>query len=279
MAKLDEAIAESIIHGVREDGSVLTAIRFPVDGAKRSEWPWIVYATDSDGTPIKAVQPALIDQTGHPRYQPLCDTEELRILDNGNVEWQQGYYLPESPVTTLEPELVPVPNQSERTTEAIIAMREPESEVPEEANVFQVATTIERTTPSHTQKIIAQQINLSNAYYKMVGSQSQQSFTLAFRIAVMGAILFALCLVVIALPFSNTGMAYIGIIASAIIQVVAGLSYLYNKASAQLGRFQIYLDRINRAAISHAMCDELEDPVQKQGMVLNIVQELLKKDG
>ncbi len=205
MAKLDEAIAESIIHGVREDGSVLTAIRFPVDGAKRSEWPWIVYATDSDGTPIKAVQPALIDQTGHPRYQPLCDTEELRILDNGNIEWQQGYYLPESPVTTLEPELVPVPNQSERTTEAIIAMREPESEVPEEANVFQVATTIERTTPSHTQKIIAQQINLSNAYYKMVGSQSQQSFTLAFRIAVMGAILFALCLVVIALPFPIQG--------------------------------------------------------------------------
>ena len=40
-----------------------------------------------------------------------------------------------------------------------------------------------------------------------------------------------------------------------------------------------HIDRINRAAISHAMCDELEDPVQKQGMVLNFVQELLKKDG
>jgi hypothetical protein len=279
MAKLDEAFVESIIHGVRDDGSVVTAIRFPVDGAKRSEWPWMVYVTDSDGTPIKTVQPALIDQTGHPRYQPLYATEDLRILDNGNIEWQRGYHLPvpELLVAPPEPEITPVP--TERTTEAITVVREPEPESPAQADVFQVATTIERTTPSHTQKIIAQQINLSNAYYKMVGSQSQQSFNLAFRIAVMGAILFALCLVVIALPFSNTGMAYIGIIASAIIQVVAGLSYLYNKASSQLGRFQIYLDRINRAAISHAMCDELEDPVQKQGMVLNIVQELLKKDG
>jgi hypothetical protein len=279
MVTLDEALTEPIIHALREDGSVLTAIRIPVEGARRSEWPWMVYVTDSDGTPIKAAQPSLIDQSGHPRYHRLYATEELRALEIGNSEWQQGYHLPGSPVIPTEPELAPVSTAPERTTDEMPVLREQALEASAQDEVSQVARTIERTSPSHTQKIIAQQINLSTAYYKMVGNQSQQSFDLAFRIAVMGAILFALSLVDIALPFTKTEPATIGLVASAIIQIVAGLSYLYNKASGQLARFQTYLDRINRAAISHAMCDELEDPVKKQEMVLSIVQELLKKDG
>jgi len=83
------------------------------------------------------------------------------------------------------------------------------------------------------------------------------------------------------IPFSkgdSTLVGSIGIVASCIVEVIGGLSFLYNKASIQFAHFHLFLDRINRATIAHAMCDGIKEESRKQEQVIIVLQELLKED-
>jgi hypothetical protein len=114
-----------------------------------------------------------------------------------------------------------------------------------------------------------------------VNTQSKQSFELARTLVYIGAGIFGVSMFAFLVPISRgdtTIVSSIGIVASAIVSGIGGLSFLYNKASVQLARFHLFLDRINRASIAHAMCDSIKDGDKRQEQIITIIQSLLKDD-
>ncbi len=260
MPTFDEVSAFDSVHAKNVDGSILTAIRIPADGKRRNEWPWIVLEGDSDGTPVKDTITTLVDENGHAMYRKLYSTDELRTHWEG-AEWNKGYFFPKPPPST-EPvitpmfETVPSPVPSTPITDEVPNVRKPEDTkepsedsmeppikqrrqqkrlTPEEiANqINEVAASIAERSPSYTQQIIAEQVQLGGTYYSQVATQSQQSFDLARLLTVIGAILFVTSMVVMIIPFANgntTVVGSLGVIVAGIVEAVAGLSFLYNKA-------------------------------------------------
>jgi hypothetical protein len=289
MPTFDEVSVFDAIHAKRDDESILIAIRIPVDGKRRAEWPWFVLESDSDGTPVKDTTTNLVDQTGHQIYRKLFSTEELRTHWD-TAEWQRGLYPPLSSSTSPTAGNQSMLSKSgeveatlEDALESAVQQRQQRKLTPEDIpnQINAAATPIARRSPSYTQRIIAEQVQLGATYYEQVAVQSRQSFDLARLLTVIGAILFVVAMGVMIIPFANgntTVVGSLGVVTSGVVEAVAGLSFLYNKASAQFARFHIFLDRINRASLSHTMCNELEDQAKKQEMMVNIIQELLKKD-
>ncbi len=148
-------------------------------------------------------------------------------------------------------------------------------------DVEAIASDIEKKTTSHIEKIAINQIRLGNGFYKNVNTQSKQSFDLARFLVLIGAGIFVVSIIAFIIPFSTgntTVVGSVGIIKSCIIETIGGLSFLYNKASVQLAHFHLFLDRINRASIAHAMCDNIKDENRKQEQLILVVQELLRDD-
>ncbi|MBA2682446.1 MAG: hypothetical protein H0U76_29150 [Ktedonobacteraceae bacterium] len=69
----------------------------------------------------------------------------------------------------------------------------------------------------------------------------------------------------------------IGSFISLIIELMAGLNFLYDRATKQFARFHLYLDRIIRASIAHVMAEDLEDK-DKLEAIQKIVDNLLRED-
>jgi hypothetical protein len=148
-------------------------------------------------------------------------------------------------------------------------------------DVEAIASDIEKKTTSHIEKIAINQIRLGNGFYKNVNTQSKQSFDLARFLVLIGAGIFVVSIIAFIIPFSTgntTVVGSVGIITSCIIETIGGLSFLYNKASVQFAHFHLFLDRINRASIAHAMCDNIKDENRKQEQLILVVQELLRDD-
>lgn len=148
-------------------------------------------------------------------------------------------------------------------------------------DVEAIASDIEKKTTSHIEKIAMNQIRLGNGYYKNVNTQSKQSFDLARLLVIIGAGIFVVSMIAFLIPFSKgntTVVSGIGIAASAIVELIGGLSFLYNKASVQFAHFHLFLDRINRASIAHAMCDSIKEEDRRQEQIILVVQSLLKDD-
>jgi hypothetical protein len=240
-------------------------------------------------------------------YRKLYSSDEVRTHWQ-DAEWNKGPFFPTPPLPTdpaSTSEAVPPSDPSPPVTEEGSNVKKPEDtkEPPEDSmelpikqrrqqkrltpeeianQISEVAASIAERTPSYTQKIIAEQVQLGGTYYSQVATQSQQSFDLARMLSIIGAVLFVASMVVMIIPFANgntTVVGSLGVVVAGIVEAVAGLSFLYNKASAQFARFHIFLDRINRASLCHTMCNELEDQGKKQEIMVNIIQELLKKDG
>src|SRR6266566_2190297 len=148
-------------------------------------------------------------------------------------------------------------------------------------DVEAIASDIEKKTTSHIEKIALNQIRIGNGYYRNVNTQSKQSFDLARFLIFIGAGIFVVSMIAFIIPFSTgntTLVGSIGIIASCIVEFIGGLSFLYNKASVQFACFHLFLDRINRASIAHAMCDSIKDENRRQEQLILVVQELLRED-
>jgi hypothetical protein len=140
---------------------------------------------------------------------------------------------------------------------------------------------IAQETNDQTTKIISAQTINSNEYYRNVVEQSRKSFNLSVGLVIVGLIIFSLSMGTLLLPIAQgkIQVTIVGILASAITETVASLSFLYNKASDQFTRFHLFLDRNNRAAIAHAMCNGIKDEARKQEMIILIIQDIMKNVG
>jgi len=143
-----------------------------------------------------------------------------------------------------------------------------------ERHIKTTAAAIAERTPSETQKIIINQVELSAGFYQEVGVQSHDSFRLSLWLAAAGGVIFFLTIVAAILISwfrgDGTPITWIGTIAAVITEVLAAMNRLYNQASDQFAAFQVDLDRINRSAISYAMISEdafeKKTPVQQEGI-------------
>jgi hypothetical protein len=146
-------------------------------------------------------------------------------------------------------------------------------------NIQAAAAEVAKRTSEHTMAIISEQVELGAAYYQNVVVQSEQSFNLARWLTLVGAGIFVISMVMLLIPTARGNTVPVGItgtIASAIVEVIAGLSFLYNKASEQFARFHLFLDRTNRASIAHAMCNSIKDEAKRQELIVSIIQEIMK---
>ena len=137
---------------------------------------------------------------------------------------------------------------------------------------------IAQETNDQTTKIISAQTINGNEYYKNVVEQSRKSFNLSIGLVIVGLVIFSISIVVLLLPIAQgkIQVTVAGIIATTITEAVAGFSFLYNKASEQFTRFHIFLDRNNRAAIAHAMCNGIKEESRKQEIIISIIQDIMK---
>lgn len=149
-----------------------------------------------------------------------------------------------------------------------------------EQQIKSTAAEIAQRTPNPTQKVIALQVELGGGTYRQVAEQSQLSFRLSFWLVIAGAVLFIGTMATVAIPFAsgNTSLiGTVGTVATIIVETVAGLNFLYNKATRQLAEFQVYLDRINRASICYSMADDLDKKSkEQQELITHIIHTLLQ---
>ncbi|HLZ80007.1 MAG TPA: hypothetical protein VKP04_00095 [Ktedonobacteraceae bacterium] len=150
-----------------------------------------------------------------------------------------------------------------------------------EQRIKTTAAEIEARTPSQTQKIIINQVELGSGFYGEVGAQSRESFRLSLWLAVAGAVIFFLTLVAVVIISLFRGESMLvtiaGSAAAAITEILAAGNRLYNQTSRQLAAFQVDLDRINRSSISYAMISEeaFEKKTQEQrDAILKVVDAL-----
>jgi peptidoglycan hydrolase CwlO-like protein len=143
------------------------------------------------------------------------------------------------------------------------------------------ASAIAERTPSETQKIIANQVELGADFYEEVGAQSHESFHLSLWLTIAGGCIFFLTVaatVLVTLVRGNGALiSIIGSAAAALTEGLAASNRLYNQASQQFAAFQVDLDRINRSSIGYAMVseDEFEKKTPKQQeAIIKIVESL-----
>ncbi|HEY4387001.1 MAG TPA: hypothetical protein VGN34_21300 [Ktedonobacteraceae bacterium] len=138
-----------------------------------------------------------------------------------------------------------------------------------------IASSITERTPSETQKIIANQIELGAGFYQEVGVQSHESFRLSLWLAAAGGGIFFLTMLATVLVTLFRGdsvlITIIGSIATALTEGLAASNRLYNQASQQFANFHVDLDRINRSSICYAMLSEeafeKKKPKQQEAIV------------
>ncbi|MBO0781603.1 MAG: hypothetical protein J2P37_22510, partial [Ktedonobacteraceae bacterium] len=142
---------------------------------------------------------------------------------------------------------------------------------------------IAERTPSETQKIIANQVELGAGYYEQVGVQSHESFRLSLWLTVAGGGIFLITMiatVLITLEQGNsTLITILGSVAAALTELLAASNRLYNHASKQFADFQVDLNRINCASISYAIVSDegFEKKTEKQqDTIIKIIDALLR---
>lgn len=306
MSQLEEVLQENVIHAVRSDGAKLLVMKVQ----DSTEPPiWEVLTIDKDGQIAKDGMMTLdVDQQAV--YRKTFTTEQLRnVAKVGDyVEWQPGFlprkgdeqqYTLEEQKDQFEGQIAEQQRQIEeqladaRTRlDAMItsAKRSITAKIghlpritPEEVEqqIKRTAAEIAQRSPSHTQKIIAYQVELSGGHYVQVAEQSRLSFRLSIWLVIVGAILFGATVVAVIVPFASGNTSLIGTlgtIASVLVESVAGFSFLYNRATRQLAEFQVYLDRINRASICHAMTDEFDKKSKEQQELITMIIQALMRD-
>lgn len=152
-----------------------------------------------------------------------------------------------------------------------------------EQRIKSTAAAIAERTPSETQKIIANQVELGTEFYKEVGIQSHESFHLSLWLTIAGGCIFfltvAATVLVTLLQGNSTLITIIGTSAAAITEGLAASNRLYNQASRQFADFQIDLDRINRSSICYAIISEEgfeKKAPEQQETIIKIIDTLLQ---
>ncbi len=313
MSAIEELLHEHSLQSVRSDGSQMIALetgRTETD----SEWEFLIVRKDghvsNDGTLIlptgeKAVLRKIYSNA---RLQEIATLHDF-------VEWRPCVLeeRPDERVLQLQDQLQEIKTQYETTDKQLQALREKyatankdledaktkikdlttlnASQKRKERTVWRdaeqrvrtVASEIEARTPSETQKIIVNQVELGAGFYGEVGAQSRESFRLSLWLAAAGGVIFLLTVLATVLISlfrgESTPITWIGSIAAVLTEGMAAVNRLYNQASRQFADFQVDLDRINRSSISYAMVSEeaFEKKTEKQQEgILKVVETLLQ---
>jgi hypothetical protein len=305
MPKIDELLQEHSLHSVRSDGSQMIVLE---TGKSATDSEWEVLYVNKDG--IVRNDGTLILPGGEKAVlRKVCDNEQLQKLAavDDFVEWQSGVpeEQPNESVLTLrdrlerkEHELQEIKKQYDETTEQLQETRK-KSQEQTKSNASQrkkdhmaarvdideiksIAASIAERTPSETQKIIANQVELGAGFYQEVGMQSRASFQLSVWLAAAGGGIFLLTVVATVLVTFFRGnsalISIVGSIAAALTEGLAASNRLYNQASQQFANFQVDLDRINRSSISYAMISEdaFEKKTSKQQDAIVQITEVLQ---
>jgi len=116
--------------------------------------------------------------------------------------------------------------------------------------------------PGDTHRIASLMQQMSLHYYTDVRRQAQQSFRSALAAAAVGTLFFLLAAWY---GMANDQKAWIGIVAGALTQVIAGINfYLYGRAARQFATFHICLERTNRYLLANTLCENLTPPLRDQ---------------
>jgi len=127
------------------------------------------------------------------------------------------------------------------------------------------------TPPDDVQKIVTSQIGLLDNYHRIVLDQAKRSFFWAIVAAAVGLIFF-LAAVIFVLVFNTESASIISLISGALIEVISGINfYLYNKTLAQLGAFQMRLDKTQGFMLANSICEGL-DSEHKQTARLELIR-------
>jgi hypothetical protein len=128
------------------------------------------------------------------------------------------------------------------------------------------------------------QLSIGKKYYDNVNEQSQRSFKIAMTLSIVGGIIFLTTFVLIvvleALHITHDPrLLIIGSVVSSGIELLAGLNVIYDKATEQFKRFHMFLDRIMRFSIAHAMCEDIKnDDAKREDSITEIVKGLITND-
>ncbi len=301
--KIDELLHEHSLHSVRSDGSQMIALE---TGQSQTGPEWEILIVRKDGS-MENDGVLTLDTGEKTVLHKICDTERLQKLAASRdfVEWRSGVLEehPDERILTLQDQLQQMKTQYEATDkklqEALKRVQDlnkfntsqgkrgridPRIDIDElEQRLKSTASAIAERTPSETQKIIANQVELGAGFYEEVGIQSHESFRLSFWLTVTGGGIFLLTmLATVCITFLRGDSALITVIgsaAAALTEGLAALNRLYNHASQQFAHFQVDLDRINRSSICYAMISEeafeKKAPKQQEAIV-KIIDALLQ---
>lgn len=305
MSQIENLLHEKIIHSIRSDASKMVAIQV---GSDADPIVWETLLIEKDGTIVNDGQVHLASNEKAVLRKTITSEHLLEIaMMHDFVEWQPGFpgdLENEQSLTMLDKLHAMEESLSEATTQKADIekqLKEAQKKIQSsrtvktrgqstrnismeevEQRIRSTAEAIAERTPSHTQKIIANQVELSAGYYQEVGTQSHESFRLSLWLATAGGVIFLLTIsatVLISFYRGNTTLLFIiGTCATTITELLAALNRFYNQASQQLAAFQTYLDRINRSSICYSMISEEEfekKTQQQQDVIKKIVEALL----
>lgn len=304
MSKISELLHEHSLHSVRSDGAQMIAL---VTGQTQTGPTWEILILRKDGS-VENDGTLILDTGEKAVLRKTRDNEQLQEIAalHDFVEWRPGVLEEQSDeqTLTLQEQLQGVKTQYETTSKQL---QEAQKKIKDlstppttqrkkgrvaspmnpdefEERIKSTAAAIAERTPSETQKIIANQVELGAGFYKEVGIQSHESFHLSLWLAAAGGVIFLLTViaaVLIALLRGDTTLIIIvGSLAAALTEGLAASNRLYNQTSRQFANFQVDLDRINRSSICYAMVSEdaFEKKTSKQQeAIVTISDTLLKK--
>jgi hypothetical protein len=151
----------------------------------------------------------------------------------------------------------------------------------ENTDIASSAANAARKATSRIERMAANLTGLSSSYYKNVNEQSKRSFDLARMVSFIGGMILAVSLIAVFITlFFHFGeltliLNGIGTFIAAIVEAIAGLNLLYDKATKQFSRSQVYLDRIQRSSMAYAIAENMQDEAHKQQIIEKIALDLV----
>ena len=310
MPKIDELLHEHSLHSVRSDGSQMVVL----ETERHESGPeWEILLVGKDGS-VKNDGTLILHSGEKTVVRKICTSQQLLTIAASHdfVEWRTHVIEehPDEHVLLLQDQLARTERSLEQMTTQYETANERVQQAAKQTQELQILTASQRKkermtprvdleeieqrfkttaaaiaerTPSETQKIIANQVELGAGFYQEVGVQSHESFRLSLWLAAAGGVIFFLTVVAAVLVTFLRGesilITVVGSLAAAITEALAASNRLYNQATTQFTAFQVDLDRINRSSICYAMVSEeaFEKKTEKQQeAIITIVTSLLQ---
>lgn len=148
---------------------------------------------------------------------------------------------------------------------------------------FTAANAAKKAT-SRIERMAANLTALSSSYYKNANEQSKRSFELARTISLIGGLILVVSIIAVFVSlFLQLGEATlilngIGALIAAVVEGIAGLNLVYDKATKQFTRSQLFLDRIQRSSMAYAIAENMPEEAAKQQTIGKIALDLLRTD-